>query len=830
MRNDVSQLGSFHHRWRMILIYGLPPQLYGKNGMLRRISHIDGIFQDRDRVYCYNADFTHEKTTLEPALIPLSENVRWFPCRFYAPLHNALFTKLLKECDFLYAHTVHAAQFLYPFYECGKVVSDLHGIAPEEEEMFGNSASSRFYETYERRLVEKSWKVVGVTEKMFDHYHEKYGLARDKFILLPISPEIAPLPRKNHDPASTVIYAGGFQKWQQPEKMFELIRAFSTRLHFLFLSHQEEAFRNFAREKGLEAAVEIRAVGEEDLPREYCRADLGLCLRAPSKVNRVSCPTKLMEYAASGVVPILDSKEIGDFFEMGGDGVMLEELPEALTDASRLERVRQANYAVVESLCSLVRRGSDELKNLMPPRDTLTVSEWAYGFMDTVSRTHAFPTSGIWEINGKHVPCGDICSYEFEAALAYDAQTAPSIFRLPPLPMFVELPVIIATDAHGQSFSCVCSHSFLPCGGRYFSFPTHDVIFLKGILPPGGRKVSIRVSVAEVLDPDIGSALAQALENVLPQGLQSMNGLSFTGMQTHRREKLLPHILSCKTALEIGAQAQPTLLKEEMEIYYLDYATRDEQKQWCQTEEDFARVPETDILVTSDAYSSFLPKETRFDLIIANHVIEHVSSIIGWLQELEGLLNPGGYLFLTVPDKKNSFDKYRQDTPFAHIVADHFAGDAVSDREHLLDIFLNYDSTYVGKEFNPVAKLDRQQLAENFQRDPFIGLHRHVFQSETFLSGILKPLLVAGFLEMYVVKFFPRGDYGEFSVLLRKGQRPTSLGNEEFVPRPPLSNSTPAHIQTLLRWERKLLPEGSSRRRYAKSLYQLARRIKSKLQ
>ena len=106
---------------------------------------------------------------------------------------------------------------------------------------------------------------------------------------------------------------------------------------------------------------------------------------------------------------------------------------------------------------------------------------------------------------------------------------------------------------------------------------------------------------------------------------------------------------------EIGAQAEPTFLKSEMDIDYLDYVTREQSTQllWPEDAEVIARIPETDILVSSDDYASYTDK--KYDAIIANHVIEHVNDIIYWLQSLEKLLKEDGRVFLTIPDKKYTF-------------------------------------------------------------------------------------------------------------------------------------------------------------------------------
>lgn len=254
---------------------------------------------------------------------------------------------------------------------------------------------------------------------------------------------------------------------------------------------------------------------------------------------------------------------------------------------------------------------------------------------------------------------------------------------------------------------------------------------------------------------------------------------SFTSLQNSRRRKIIPYIYCDLKGLEIGPAMHPTLDKNEFHISFLDYVSREAQREYCATDDDFQRVPETDIFVTSDRYTEFVLE--RYDYIIANHVIEHVSDVIGWLRELEEMLVDGGILFLTIPDKNFSFDRYRQNITFHHLVSDYFHGSGNSDKEHMLDVYINYDSSYVGKQFNPVEKIDMQCLYNCFTKEPFIGLHRHVFTGATFMQKILKPILVSGFCKLSVEKYYPVENFGEFYVILRKDSTKTFLQNEEFI-------------------------------------------------
>ena len=47
---------------------------------------------------------------------------------------------------------------------------------------------------------------------------------------------------------------------------------------------------------------------------------------------------------------------------------------------------------------------------------------------------------------------------------------------------------------------------------------------------------------------------------------------------------------------------------------------------------------------------SSLPKDARYDLVVMSHILEHVQDPLGMLGEIRQRMNPGGYLYVTVPN------------------------------------------------------------------------------------------------------------------------------------------------------------------------------------
>jgi SAM-dependent methyltransferase len=70
------------------------------------------------------------------------------------------------------------------------------------------------------------------------------------------------------------------------------------------------------------------------------------------------------------------------------------------------------------------------------------------------------------------------------------------------------------------------------------------------------------------------------------------------------------------------------------------------------------------------------------DFVVANHMLEHVEDPIVALQHQLRVLRPGGVLYLTLPDARETFDAPRKRTTVEHLLRDHHEGPQVSRREH----------------------------------------------------------------------------------------------------------------------------------------------------
>jgi SAM-dependent methyltransferase len=253
---------------------------------------------------------------------------------------------------------------------------------------------------------------------------------------------------------------------------------------------------------------------------------------------------------------------------------------------------------------------------------------------------------------------------------------------------------------------------------------------------------------------------------------------------TLRRGHLLKHANLSGVGLEIGPYDQPTVFKSEADVRYLDWKDKEQLVRECTHPDMIVDIPEIDYVVHSNRYGDYI--SDKFDYIIANHVMEHAPNMIQWLSDLCDMMQPGGILFLALPDKKFSFDKYRQDTALSHFVAEYLAGVEEIPREHQIECEIYYDEAFVNKPMHVADKLDMNRIRQKLQAPPHVGIHSHVFESGTIVSKVLKPILKMGFVEFNLVDFVPaRGETGgEMIIVFRKEPPRVELTTEEFYGTP----------------------------------------------
>jgi hypothetical protein len=138
-----------------------------------------------------------------------------------------------------------------------------------------------------------------------------------------------------------------------------------------------------------------------------------------------------------------------------------------------------------------------------------------------------------------------------------------------------------------------------------------------------------------------------------------------------RREVVLGTIDQTGAGLEIGPCHRPIAPKAQgFNVRILDHCSRDGlvEKYRGNPDVDPGVIEEVDYIWTGQPYEELMGVHTKFDWIIASHVIEHTPDLIGFLAQCESILSIGGALALVVPDKRYCFDRFRPLASLAQIV------------------------------------------------------------------------------------------------------------------------------------------------------------------
>lgn len=135
--------------------------------------------------------------------------------------------------------------------------------------------------------------------------------------------------------------------------------------------------------------------------------------------------------------------------------------------------------------------------------------------------------------------------------------------------------------------------------------------------------------------------------------------------------------------IEIGALHKPLSCDwRKVRVQYVDVrSTAELREEYREINPD--DIPPVDRVDDGETLATF-PDES-LDFVINSHMIEHAEDPVATLGNWLRVLRPGGVLYLVVPDMRSNFDRQRQPTDFAHLLADHQQGPTVSRQAHYLE-------------------------------------------------------------------------------------------------------------------------------------------------
>lgn len=304
-----------------------------KEGMMQRVAAVDAMFSSSEWSKSYVVpSFKKFKNTQHK----VAENVVQYNLSIWTGRKQVL--QLLNQADVVYCHSLYGISMCGLLYwrsvQCRNIIWDVHGIIPEELRFAGKRwLKIKLFERLEGMVVGNVDKITVVTHAMQEHLQSKYPDCHAKFYtyaILPLTIEMQKVHCNSDNQDVVLLYAGNTQKYQNIPLMAKNIASLVDRagISFEILTGAPEEMRAIFTQYGLNDKhnVHINSVKPSELDAYYSQAHYGYVLRDDIDVNRVACPTKIVEYLAYGLRPIVIQPRIGDFAEMGYEYVGIEEL------------------------------------------------------------------------------------------------------------------------------------------------------------------------------------------------------------------------------------------------------------------------------------------------------------------------------------------------------------------------------------------------------------------------------------------------------------------------------------------------------------------------
>lgn len=289
------------------------------DGYAKRILSIDqGLLKDYHKIYincCVNTNSNFE-------IRKIDEEHTYIKFNSYELEQLNKVLKIIERVKITYTHSIN---MFMPDYTNAKLLNflyddstfnilDVHGDVPNEIAMSGDISRSYIAKQIEKLLVNGADLLICVSEKMKINLTKEYDLEKEKFLLINIvndyKTNIDEVLKIKCNKKPIIVYSGGLQDWQCICQMEEIIRKTKNLYNYkIFINNSrlyEDKYMALSKIEG----IELNTLEYEDIKKEYIKIDYGFILREKSKVNEVSCPTKLFEYLAYGIIPIINENTI----------------------------------------------------------------------------------------------------------------------------------------------------------------------------------------------------------------------------------------------------------------------------------------------------------------------------------------------------------------------------------------------------------------------------------------------------------------------------------------------------------------------------------------
>lgn len=234
------------------------------------------------------------------------------------------------------------------------------------------------------------------------------------------------------------------------------------------------------------------------------------------------------------------------------------------------------------------------------------------------------------------------------------------------------------------------------------------------------------------------------------------------------KDKLTRHLNLKGRGAEVGPLNIPLLSKEESDVLYVDHLSTEGLREKYPTLHDIAPI---DLPIVNDSLADTLRPVAPLDYVVGSQVMEHVPNPIRWLQELATVLRPEGKVALSLPDRRLTFDFFREETRPAEIVAAFINDDTIPSVQSVYDnqslaTAINMQWAIPGSLYPddvvagrgaispPKAATNHLEMVEIAKSGKYLDSHCWVFTPTSFLL-LMAQLASDGFLPYRCHQFYP---------------------------------------------------------------------------
>lgn len=182
--------------------------------------------------------------------------------------------------------------------------------------------------------------------------------------------------------------------------------------------------------------------------------------------------------------------------------------------------------------------------------------------------------------------------------------------------------------------------------------------------------------------------------------------------------------------LEIGAMHRPAKLGSSCNVEYCDViSATDAAKHFPEVGK--VTFVEVEHLVDLDTQCLSSFRDSTYNFVIINHVIEHIANPIRVVEDIFRILRPGGKLVLGVPDKRFNYDNARNLTSFDHLWQEYQDQVTVVEDDHYLEFL---------RAVHPATLALQDEIQIHLDHARERREHAHVWDSSSFNEFIVECL------------------------------------------------------------------------------------------